>query len=73
MHNNAKYFAVSRRVFLLHFPDIAATKQFVEVSRTLLLDDASDLVVDHVFVAGQVVPSAQNADGSGESGAAFHV
>ena len=31
------------------------------------------LIVDDVFVARQIVPGAQNADGSGEAGACLHV
>jgi hypothetical protein len=59
--------------WLLNFPDVAAAEEFVEVSGAFLLDDAGDLVVDHVFIARQVVPGAQNSDGSGEAGAALHV
>ena len=60
-------------MYSLNFPDVAATEEFVEVPGAFLLDDAGDLVVDHVFVARQIVPGAQNADGSWETGTAFHV
>jgi len=53
---------------LLYFPDIAAAEEFIEVSRAFLLDDGGDLFVDHVFVAGQVVPGTQNANGVGKPG-----
>src|SRR5258708_34605077 len=58
---------------LLYFPDVAAPEQLVEVSGAFLLDDAGDLFVDHVFVAREVVPGAQNADGGREAGAALNM
>src|SRR5260221_5725583 len=58
---------------LLYFPDVAAAEQLVEVSGAFLLDDAGDLFVDHVFVAREVVPGAQNADGGREAGAVLHM
>src|SRR5258708_12149520 len=60
-------------VTLLYFPDVAAAEQLVEVSGTFLLDDAGDLFVDHVFVAREGVPGAQNADGVREARAVLHM
>ena len=58
---------------LLYFPDVAGTKEFVEIAGTFFGDDVAHLLVNHVFIAGQVIPSAENADGGGETGAVLHV
>ena len=58
---------------LLYFPGVAGTKQLGEVAGTTLGDDGSDLFVHDIFVAWDVAPGTENADGRGEIGAAFHM
>src|SRR5437773_689474 len=59
--------------WLLHFPDVPCTQEFVQVSGTALGDDFLDLVLHDVFVTRQIVPCAENADGGWEAGAMLHV
>src|SRR5439155_19327376 len=59
--------------WLLHFPDVPCTQEFVQVSGTALGDDFLDLVFHDVFVTRQIVPCAENADGGWEAGAMLHV
>src|SRR6266850_1185105 len=58
---------------LLHFPGVAGAKQLGEVARTAFGDDGLDLFIHDVFVAGNITPGAEDADGRGEIWAAFHV
>ncbi len=58
---------------LLHFPGVAGAKEFGEVTGTTLGDDGLDLLVHDIFVAWDVAPGTEDADGSGKIGAAFHV
>ena len=50
-----------------------ARKEFRQVALAALGLHVANLLGDHVFVARNVVPGTQNADGSGEAGALFHV
>src|SRR5271169_3755871 len=58
---------------LLHFPGVAGAEKFIQTPWTFLCDHFLNLLVDDVFVARQIVPGTENADGSGESRAMFHV
>jgi len=48
-------------------------QQLVQVTGTALGDDVFDLLIHDVFIARQIVPRAEHADGGGESGAMLHV
>ena len=50
-----------------------ARSSLAKIARAFFLYDFLHLLVDHIFVARQIVPGAQNADRSGEAGASFHV
>ncbi len=58
---------------LANLPGVAGAEKFGEIAGAALGDDVFDLVVHDVFVAREVVPGAQNADGGGEAGAMLHV
>lgn len=58
---------------LLHFPSVTCAQQRSQIASAFFLDDFRYLLVDYVFIARQVVPSAQDSDGCGEAGAPFHV
>src|SRR5690242_18771052 len=49
---------------LLHFPDVAGAEELVQVAGTFLGDDFLNLILHDVFVARQIIPSAEDADGS---------
>src|SRR5262249_15706553 len=61
------------RESLLHFPDVAAAQQLVQVSGPFLLDDVVHLLVHDVLITRQVVPSAEQSDGRRETGPPLHV
>src|SRR5437879_8732937 len=65
-------FSLARRL-LLHFPGVARSKKFAKVAGTALGDDVLDLLAHHVFVARKIVPSAENADGRGETWPVLHM
>jgi hypothetical protein len=58
---------------LANFPGIAGVEEFVQITGATLGDHVLNLLVHHVFVAGQVVPRPEDADGSGESRPMLHV
>ena len=58
---------------LLDFPGVAGVEEFVEIAGAALGDYVFDLLVHHVFVAGQIIPGAENADRCREAGAMLHV
>src|SRR6516225_451086 len=58
---------------LLDFPGVAGPQQLGQVARPLFLDHLSYLLVDHVFIARQVVPGPENTDGRRESRSSLHM
>ena len=54
-------------------PSVAAAKEFGQVTGAALGLDVGDLLVDYIFVAWEVVPGAEYADGSWEALAVLHV
>ena len=58
---------------LFHFPDVPGTQKLVQVAGTALGDDFLNLVLHDIFVAGQIIPSPENADRGREAGAVLHV
>src|SRR5271156_21971 len=62
-----------RKPVLLYFPGVAGLEELVEVAGAALGDYVLKLLGHYVFVAGEVVPGAEDADGSRESGPVLHV
>src|SRR5712692_5079274 len=60
-------------VKLFHFPGVARAQHLPEVARAAFGDDFLDLILHHVFVARQIIPSAENAEGCRETRPVFHV
>ena len=54
-------------------PGVAAAEKLGEIAGATLGLHVADLLIDDVFVAREIVPSAENADGSGETFAVLHV
>src|SRR6187549_1235217 len=57
----------------LDLPGIAAAEKLREVAGAAFCFHLGDLLVDEVFVAGEIGPRAKHADRSWEAGALFHV
>ncbi len=55
------------------FPGVACAEELGQVAFAFFGLDVANLLGDHVFVARDVVPLAQDADGRREAGAMFHV
>ena len=58
--------------FLFYFPGVAGVQEVFEAANTLFGDHVGELLVDDVLEARGIGPSAENSDGSGESGAVGH-
>ena len=55
------------------FPGVAGAEELGQVAFAFFGLDVANLLSDYVFVARNVVPGAQDADGGGKAGAMFHV
>src|SRR5712691_8348155 len=65
--------AAPRGALLLNFPCVAGKKEFREIALTAFGDDLGNLRIHDVLVAREIVPGAEDADRSGETGTVFHV